>query len=289
MNYDAELERLHAVFRQAWGIRRDDHVLDVGCGTGQTSREAARMASLGRVLGVDIAEQMVVRAREMAEAAGPRNLAFAVGDAQVYPFTHERFDVVLSRFGTMFFDAPVAAFTNIARALRPEGRLVMLVWQAHEQNAWSVAIERALDAGEVPRGPDPFSLGEQPTTTAILEAAGFEQATFTDVHAPVFYGADVETALDWVRGFSSTREALEHVDVNQAVARLRDLLAAHLTETGVWFEARAWIVEATKRRGAEADSTTRTMCVLLIAMNGMCCSSSSSIMTALVMATNVSA
>ena len=86
----------------------------------------------------------------------------------------------------MFFDDPVAAFANIRRALRPAGRLVMMVWQAHERNEWDVAIRQSLGAAEGPaagasEGPDPFSLADPPTVKEILQAAGFAGVTFTDV------------------------------------------------------------------------------------------------------------
>jgi SAM-dependent methyltransferase len=254
VGYDAELQRHTEVFRQACGIQRHDHVLDIGCGTGQTTREAARAAAAGSALGVDISAQMIDRARELARAEGLRNVAFEQADAQVHRFPHNRFDVAISRFGTMFFDDPLAAFANIERALRPAGRLVMLVWQEHERNAWSVSIQQAVEghAGLRPqaRAPDPFSLADRTTVEAILGAAGFGQVTFTDVREPVFYGPHVPAALDWVRGFTSTREALARLDpahAERALQRLRDVLAAHRSERGVWFDSRAWIVEARRQ------------------------------------------
>jgi SAM-dependent methyltransferase len=152
----------------------------------------------------------------------------------------------------MFFADPVAAFANIGRALRPAGRLVMMVWQAHERNEWEVAIRRSLEAAEAPPalspgGPDPFSLADPPAVTEVLEAAGFAGVTFTDVREPVYYGPDVAAALNWVRGFTSTSSALNRLDVaaaDRALGRLRAALAAHASADGVWFNSRAWIVTA---------------------------------------------
>ena len=101
------------------------------------------MAQAGSALGVDISVPAIERARELAEAQGVRNVTFEQADAQVHRFPRERFDLAVSRFGTMFFAEPVAAFTNIGRALRPAGRLVMMVWQAHDRNEWDVAIRRS--------------------------------------------------------------------------------------------------------------------------------------------------
>ena len=124
----------------------DDHVVDIGCGTGQTTRQAARTARAGRVLGIDVTRGRD-RARPRASPAAEElsNVAFEHADAQVYRFPHERLDLAISRFGTMFFADPAAAFANIRGALRPTGRLVMMVWQAPSaRNEWDVAICQAL-------------------------------------------------------------------------------------------------------------------------------------------------
>ena len=155
----------------------------------------------------------------------------------------------------MFFDDPGAAFANIRRALRPAGRLVMMVWQAHERNEWDVAIRQSLaePGGAVAvadGGPDPFSLADPLAVKEILEAAGFADTAVTDVREPVYYGADVAAALDWVRGFTCTSEVLKRLDpaaAARAVGRLREALAAHLSDDGVWFNSRAWIVTARRR------------------------------------------
>jgi hypothetical protein len=156
----------------------------------------------------------------------------------------------------MFFDDPRAAFANIGRALRPAGHLVMMVWQAHERNEWYIAIRQSLGAAEEPAtilsgGPDPFSLADPPSVKEILKAAGFDDVAFTDVHEPVYYGPDVAAALDWVRGFACTKDALKALDpaaAARSAGRLRETLAAHLSEDGVWFDSRAWIVTARRRR-----------------------------------------
>ena len=119
--YDAELRRHNERFRAATGIRTADRVLDVGCGAGQSTRDAARAAKLGSVLGVDVSEQLLERARQRTADEGLHNVTYELGDVQVHRFGQRQFDVIISRFGTMFFDDPVAAFTNIAR-VAPRGR-----------------------------------------------------------------------------------------------------------------------------------------------------------------------
>ena len=188
------------------------------------------------------------RARALARADGLGNVTFEQADAQVCRFPPERFDRAISRFGTMFFDDPVAAFANVGRALRPAGRLVMMVWQAAERNEWDVTIRRSLDAADGPvAGPDPFSLADPPTVTEILAAAGFAGVAFTDVREPVYYGPEVAAALDWVRGFACTGAVLKRrtpAAATRAVERLRQALATHLTDDGVWFDSRAWLITA---------------------------------------------
>jgi SAM-dependent methyltransferase len=234
------------------GVQAGEHVLDVGCGSGRTTREAARVARAGSAFGVDISAPAIERAREFAHAQGVHNVSFECADAQVHLFPPARFDLAMSRFGTMFFDDPVRAFANVGRALRPGGRLVMMVWQAADRNEWEVAIRRALDGRGVPpavaaAGPGPFSLADPPVVSRILEAAGFSDVTFTEVDEPVYYGPDVAAAVDWVRGFASTRDALGRLDpaaADRARGRLREMLAAHVSGDGVWFGSRAWIVLA---------------------------------------------
>ena len=255
VDYDAELQRHHQVLRRAWGIRPDDHVLDIGCGAGQTTRDAARLARDGSALGVDVSAAMIERARQLTETAGLPNVSFERADAAVHPFPARSFDVAISRFGTMFFADPGAAFANIERALRPGGRLVMMVWREHEANEWSVLIERALAAGpgppaSAPTQPGPFSLADPTLTERMLEAAGFVEASFTDVHVPVYYGPDVPAALEWIRGFSSVAEALQPLDpasAERALERLRQALAANVSAEGVWLDSRAWLVAARRR------------------------------------------
>jgi SAM-dependent methyltransferase len=219
--FDREMRTHNERLRAAAAVRPGERVLDVGCGAGQTTLEAARVA--GHVLGVDVSERMLERARQ--RAAGAENVAFVLDDAQSHPFEPAGFDIVISRCGLMFFADPVAAFANIRRALRPGGRLVGLVWRRYEDNEWATALRVT---------PDAFSLGDPEATRELLERAGFRDVRFEDVHEPVFYGEDVDAALDWAGRFASVEGE-----------ELRELLAAHATDRGVLFDSRAWIVSAT--------------------------------------------
>lgn len=152
----------------------------------------------------------------------------------------------------MFFADPVAAFGNIRQALKAGGRLVMMVWQSAEANEWSVAIQQCLAPGtRPPTAPagasDAFSLADPRAVERLLAAAGFAGTTFGDVQEPVYYGASVEAALDWIDGFLCTRDVLQRLDAagaDRARERLREMLAKHQRAQGIWFDSRAWIVSA---------------------------------------------
>lgn len=247
-DYDAELRAHNELFRAAAGVGPRDRVLDISCGTGQSTREAARAAGEGSAVGVDLSAPMLDRARRLSDDQGLRNITYQQADAQTHRFPPARFDLGISRFGTMFFADPVAAFTNIGCALRPEGRLVLLVWQERDRNEWATAIRRSLTATSAPpEGPDPFSLADPTVTKDILTAAGFAGVDFTDVHEPVHYGPDSATAFDAVLRLWEVRDLLATLDApaaDQARTRLRATLDAHTTADGVHFDSRAWIVTA---------------------------------------------
>jgi SAM-dependent methyltransferase len=249
-HYDAELRRHHERLRGAIVVGPADRVLDIGCGTGQSARDAARVCASGSVLGVDISHEMLERARRCTAQEGLHNVTFELGDAQVHPFPPARFDVVISRFGTMFFTDPIAAFTNIARAARTRARLAMMVWQSEERNEWATAIRQTLTFEDAPAPvtrPDPFSLADPARVQSILVAAGFVEVGIADVREPVYYGPDAAAALDLVRDMRTVRELLARLNAvaaQRVLARLRRVLAAHETRAGVLFESRAWLVTA---------------------------------------------
>ncbi|HVM39919.1 MAG TPA: class I SAM-dependent methyltransferase, partial [Acidimicrobiia bacterium] len=147
----------------AAAIATGERVLDVGCGSGQTTRRAAQAATGGSAVGIDLSREMLAVARSRAIAEGLTNVEFVQGDAQVHPFEPGAFDVVISRTGAMFFADPVAAFGNIGRGMADGGRLALLVWQGAERNEWIASFLGAVAAGRdlptpPPGAPGPFSL-----------------------------------------------------------------------------------------------------------------------------------
>jgi hypothetical protein len=127
-----------------------------------------------------------------------------------------------------------------------------MVWQDRDRNEWALSIDTALaaDQASLPLptdAMDPFSLGDPAAVTTILDAAGFVELSFTDVHEPVYYGRDVAGALDWVRGFAHVTTTLQQLDpasMEHALDRLVRTLEAHARTDGIWLDSRAWIVTA---------------------------------------------
>jgi SAM-dependent methyltransferase len=250
-DYDAELHRYHERLRATVDIGVADRVLDIGCGTGQTTREASRAAPSGSALGVDVSAPMLAQARRLSQDEGLRNISFVQADAQVHRFAPEHFDIAISRFGTMFFADPVAAFTNIGRALRPGARLVQLVWQHRDHQEWEAAIRGVFGDSHPAPGADPFSLADPATVDGILAAAGFTAVDVSGVHEPIYYGPDTASALDAVLKLRMTKDPLARLDAAQAESaldRLRTALAVHDTGRGVYFDSHAWIVTARRSR-----------------------------------------
>lgn len=249
--YDAEVHRHNVHFRAAAAVRTRDRVLDVGCGAGQSTREAARAAVDGSAVGVDVSAPVLERARQLSRAEGVGNVAFQLGDAQTHPFPPAHFDLCISRFGTMFFADPVAAFTNIRRALRPGARLVVMVWQSADRNEWFTATREAIAGSRTPTASvsdvEPFSLADPAGTQRMLAAAGFAGIAFADIHEPVLYGPDPAAACDAVLDLRHAHDLLAGLDAptaEHALDRLRATLTAHDTGSGVYFDSRAWIVTA---------------------------------------------
>jgi SAM-dependent methyltransferase len=236
-------------FYAAAAVRPGDRVLDVGCGTGEATRWAGRAAGpAGHAVGVDVSRTVLPAAGRLAAAEGLGNVRFVAADAQGPVFAPGSFDLCLSSFGTMFFGDPVRAFTGLASALRPGGRLVMLVWQGRDRNEWDGAVRRAV-GGAPPAGEDgsAFALGDAGTVRRILGAAGFAGVELEDVHEPVRYGADPAEAYGFVRGLRDTRALLDGLAPDARAAaedRVRALLERHATDGGVLFDARTWVVTA---------------------------------------------
>lgn len=246
--FDRAVARYDAAFLAAADLRPGERVLDVGCGTGRTTREAARRT--GSALGVDLSAAMLEVARRRAEEEGVTGARFEQADAQVADFPPASFDVAVSRTGAMFFADPVAALANVGRALVPGGRLVLLVWQAAEANEWTAEILGALAAGRPlpsppPGAPGPFSLADPVRIREVLAGSGHRQVEVEGLAQPEWFGADADDALAFVLGLAGwLLDGLDDAARGRAVADLRRRLAAHAGPDGVELGSAAWLVTA---------------------------------------------
>jgi SAM-dependent methyltransferase len=248
--FDQGVARYQPKLLAAAAIEPADNVLDIGCGSGTTTRAAARAASRGTVLGVDLSSRMLQLARERAAAEQLTNVTFEQCDAQIHAFPDSHFDVAVSRNGTMFFGNPAAAFKNIARAIKPGGRLVLLVWQALADNDWISTFRTILAAGRTlpvppPTAPSPFSLSDPGRVRSLLTTAGFTEVNMTGLNESNYFGEDVDDAyafvLDHFRGLAND---LDSETKTAALAALRANLAAHQTLEGVLYDSAMWLIEA---------------------------------------------
>lgn len=246
----AHTERLFAL----GDIGHADRVLDIGCGCGETTREAARLADRGSALGVDLSAAMLARARERAAEAGLTNVEFEQADVQVHPFAAGAFDVAVSRFGSMFFADPVAAFTNLGSAMVSGGRLALVVWQAFGRNEWVRACRDALavgrDLADPPSGvPGPFGLADPDRVRAVLDAAGFDRIEIIAAEVPFWFGETVPEAVAYVREVGVLRDLLDGLDAEdaaRALDALRATVSAHETDDGIVFDSQVWMVSAVR-------------------------------------------
>lgn len=244
--YDLAVRRHHLRLLQAAAPQPDERALDVGCGNGEVARDLARRGL--RVTGIDLSHQMLARAREL----GP-DVEHIEGDAQVHPFPDHAFDLVVSRFGTMFFADRVAAFRNLARATRPGGRLALVAWQGLDHNEWLQELRGALAAGRdlpvpPPGAAGPFSQADPEAACAELSAAGWSGVTATPLREDFWAGRDAEDAYAFLVSTGPSRGLLEPLtptEADAARAALRDACARHESERGVVFGSAVWLFTGT--------------------------------------------
>lgn len=251
--FDRSVVDYHHRLLSAAAITASERVLDIGCGTGQTTCDAARSASAGSALGVDLSARMIDHGRHRAAADGLTNATFLQADAQIHPFDREAFEVSISRTGAMFFGDPEAAFANIGRALVPDGRLVLVVWQSLAANEWIREIAGALAAGRdrptpPPGAPGPFSLADPERVRTVLSSAGFTGIDLEAAEAGLWFGSDAHDAERFiVRLVGWMLEGLDETGRRRALDDLRTTVDAHASHEGVVFGSAAWIIRAARR------------------------------------------
>ena len=228
------------------------HVLDVGCGSGETS---LMIADLGhRVIGVDISAPLLGLARRRAD--GRDGVSFEEADASDAVFD-EPFDLLISRFGVMFFDDPHAAFTHMAQFLKPGGRVVFVCWRPPPENEWVtmpmqvLAQVTAPPAPLPPDAPSPFAFANPERVRTILETAGLTDVSFAPVDAPMSMGSAPGAAMaaDFVMEVGPAALAIAQLSPEDA-AKVRDkmeiAIAPRLKDDLLSLGGAIWVVQARK-------------------------------------------
>jgi SAM-dependent methyltransferase len=230
-------------------------VLDIGCGCGATSLLAARrVGGSGSVTGLDLSGPMLEVARQRATGAGITNASFVQADAQTHAFEPGSADLVISRFGTMFFSDPDAAFRNIATALTDEGRICFATWQPLASNEWlalpDAVLRRHADHPPAAQGSGMFGQSDPDAVTATLRAAGLGAITVEPAEVTFTIGQTIDDAVQYVTETGLSRALLETIPEGAAraaaLADVRDSLVAHHDPSGVHLAGGIWLVTATR-------------------------------------------
>jgi ubiquinone/menaquinone biosynthesis C-methylase UbiE len=227
-------------------------VLDIGCGTGATTRAIARQLSPeGRALGLDISAPMIARATELAKTVGSA-AQFAAGDAQTQAFEPGSFDMITSRFGVMFFSDPVAAFSNLRGALRPDGQLAMVSWRSAAENPFMTVAERAA----APLLPDlpprrsgstgQFAFADQTRIQGILDDSGWRGARSEAIDVTCTFPADALDTYLSLMGPVGQMLAQQDDDLKRRVVdAIRTSFETYLVGSNIAFTAACWMTRAT--------------------------------------------
>src|SRR5829696_2505898 len=235
-----------------------DRVLDIGCGLGDSTVQLAELVGReGHAHGVDVAERMIAGAREDAARASVQNVSFELADVQVARFA-DTYDYAFARFGTMFFANPVAALRNVRQALRPGGRLNIVVWRGKLDNEWlhraetvvAQFLDRPEEYDEPTCGPGPFSMANADTVTEILELAGFERLELARQDLLIKVGDDLDHAVNLVMSIGPAGEVLRlwgdrAAEIRPEVrAALLEGMADMVRDDAVYAGSSTWSVRA---------------------------------------------
>ncbi len=238
-------------------ISEGDKAVDVGCGFGDTAIQIAkRVGPEGSVLGMDCCKAFLEFARADVKAAGISNVTFVEGDVQGYPF-EPVYDFCFSRFGTQFFENPVAGLRSMRTSLKPGGIMTMIVWRTIDDNPWlgmpkQVILQHLPPPGDDARtcGPGPFSMADQEMVTKQLEIAGYDDIQFARIDAPLMVGNTLDDAVDFQLAVGPAGEVYREAG-DQAVAKHDEIIAAlqselskHATDDGVVMESSSWKIRA---------------------------------------------
>ena len=239
-------------------VRAGDAVVDAGCGFGDTAMQLARLVGpKGSVLAVDCCDGFLEYGRRDAKAAGIDNITFLEADVQTYPFAPVH-DFCFSRFGTQFFENPVAGLRNMRKSLKPGGTMTMIVWRGINDNPWlgfakEVVLQYLPPPGEnaLTCGPGPFSMADAGVVTKQLEIAGYKDIRFEQIDAQVFVGKDLDDAVAFQLAIGPAGEVYREAGAfaeqrhDEIAKALRAELARYQQPDGVMMDSSSWKVTAT--------------------------------------------
>ncbi|KRA66407.1 SAM-dependent methyltransferase [Caulobacter sp. Root655] len=225
-------------------------VLDVGCGAGATTFAVARgLGRESRCTGVDLSAPLIELARRRAADMGVPNTDFVVADAQRRDFQPATFDMVISRFGVMFFDDPVAAFANLRRAAHPDAGLACIVWRGIEENPFMTTAERAAapllpeQPPRAPNAPGQFAFANPDHVGGVLSAAGWRDVTLQPLDVACALSADdLETYLTRMGPVSLVLPGLEADRRRAVIAAVQRGFEPFLADGVARFTAACWLV-----------------------------------------------
>ena len=255
--FDRMLRLVGARLLEAAAPMLGEKVLDVGCGNGAITLETAqRVSTQGQAVGLDISAPMLELARRRADSAGLADIArFVEADAQTASLDEAPFDVIVSRFGVMFFADPWAAFANLVSMLRPGGRIAFVCWQDMFQNQWIMVPSAAaiphvgMPAAGTPGAPGPFALADSERIKEVLASAGLS-AIEVEAHTDgQWMGRDVDDVVGFLAESDMARrlfEGKEPASVERAMASVREALQPFASAEGVMLNGAYWLVTAEK-------------------------------------------
>jgi SAM-dependent methyltransferase len=227
--------------------------LDIGCGVGSTALSLAAVRPDLSIVGADLSADLVA----VAQARAIDRIRFVHDDALRVAAQMASLDLLVSRHGVMFFDDPVAAFTCLHAAVRPDAPLIFSCFGPRRENAWARALDAALDLDSnlVSDAPGPFAFAESGRVSAILDAAGWRRAQVWDHEVPYVVGVGVDPVADALAFFRRIGPAAPVLaaappdERGRIEDRLRDLLAARTRDGAVAFTAsiRIWHAVAGER------------------------------------------
>jgi SAM-dependent methyltransferase len=254
--FEGMIAPIGAALLERADYREGERVLDLGCGGGATTLAIAdAVGPTGAALGLDVAPMLVARAQERAAAAGS-TARFVCADAATARLGEPPFDRLFSRFGSMFFEAPVAAFANLKAMLKPAARIDLAVWANPRDNLWMMevmgVVRQHIDIPPAtPRAPGPFAFEDLAYLGEILAGAGFSgmDAVPYEGRQPVGGpGASPQEAVDFVLSSMAVGRALDEAGGEIRAAARGDLIELftrrHVDSEGVMMGCKAWLVTA---------------------------------------------